>query len=39
MSICWTGRDWFDVMRADVVPLQDDETPTALNVSGESDRK
>lgn len=39
MSISWTGRDWFDVKRADAVSLQDDETPTALNVSGESDRK
>ena len=39
VSISWTGRDWFDVKRGDVVPLQDDETPTALNVSGESDRK
>lgn len=39
VSISWTGRDWFDVKRGDGVPLQDDETPTALNVSGESDRK
>lgn len=39
VSISWTGRDWFDVKRGDVVPLQDDETPTVLNVSGESDRK
>ena len=39
VSICWTGRDWFDVKRGGAVPLQDDETPTALNVSGESDRK
>ncbi len=39
VSISWTGRDWFDVKRGDGVPLQDDETPTALNVSGEGDRK
>ena len=38
VSISWTGRNWFDVKRG-AVPLQDDETPTALNVSGESDRK
>lgn len=39
VSISWTGRDWFDVKKGDDVPLQDDETPTALNVSGESDRR
>lgn len=38
-SICWTGRGWFDVKRGDAVPLRDDETPTALSVSGESDHK
>ncbi|MEW6558951.1 MAG: hypothetical protein AB1412_01960 [Pseudomonadota bacterium] len=39
VSISWTGRDWFEVKRGDGVPLQDDETPTALNVSVERDRK
>lgn len=39
VSISWTGRDWFDVQRADEVPLKDDETPTALKVRDESDRK
>lgn len=39
VSIAWTGRDWFDVKQGDDVPLQDDETPTALNVSGEANRK
>lgn len=39
VSISWTGRDWFDVKRGEAVVLQDDETPTALNVSGDSDRK
>ncbi|MFB1489262.1 MULTISPECIES: hypothetical protein [unclassified Thiocapsa] len=36
VSISWTGRDWFDVKRGDGVPLQNDESPTALNVAGES---
>jgi|GEM_PF-805734 len=39
VSICWTGRGWCDVKRGDAVPLRDDETPTALSVSGESDHK
>ncbi|WP_375757349.1 hypothetical protein [Corallococcus exercitus] len=39
VSISWTGRDWFDVQRADDVPLKDDENPTALHVRDESDRK
>jgi hypothetical protein len=39
VRISWTGRDWFDVKIGGEVPLQDDENPTALNVSGENDRK
>jgi hypothetical protein len=39
VSISWTGRDCFGVQRADDVPLQDDENPTALHVRDESDRK
>ncbi len=39
VRISWTGRDWFDVKRGDEVPLQNDESPAALNVSGESDRR
>jgi hypothetical protein len=39
VRISWTGRDWFDVKRGDEVPLQSDESPAALNVSGESDRR
>ncbi|PTL79234.1 hypothetical protein [Vitiosangium sp. GDMCC 1.1324] len=39
VSISWTGRDWFDVQRADEVLLKDDENPTALHVRDESDRK
>lgn len=39
VRISWAGRDWFDVKRGDEVPLQNDESPAALNVSGESDRK
>ena len=38
VRISWTGRDWFDVKRGDDVPLNDDETPTALHVRGETDR-
>lgn len=39
VRISWTGRDWFDVERGGDVPLQNDESPVALNVSGESDRR
>jgi hypothetical protein len=39
VRISWTGRDWFGVERRDEVPLQNDESPAALNVSGESDRR
>lgn len=39
VRISWTGRDWFDVTRGDEVALQNDESPAALNVSGESDRR
>jgi hypothetical protein len=39
VKISWTGRYWFDVKRGDEVPLQNDEDPAALNVSGESDRR
>jgi hypothetical protein len=39
VSISWTGRDWFDVQRADEVPLKDDENPIALHVRDQSDRK
>lgn len=38
-SIMWTGRDWFDVQRTDEVPLKDDETPNALCVRDQSNRK
>ncbi|RKH29100.1 hypothetical protein D7V77_06945 [Corallococcus sp. CA041A] len=38
-SISWTGRDGFNVTQGDDVPLRDDETPTALNVYDESNRK
>ena len=37
--ISWTGRDWFNVQRADDISLKDDETPAALQVRGEKDRK
>jgi len=36
VNISWTGRDWFNVQRADDVPLNDDETPTALHVCDQS---
>lgn len=36
VRISWTGRDWFDVKRGSEIPLQNDESPTALNVAGES---
>jgi hypothetical protein len=39
VSISWTGRDWFDVKRGDVVPLRDDEIPTALHVRVDSSSK
>src|SRR6202011_1486762 len=39
VSISWTGRDWFDANRGDVVPLRDDEMPTALHVRVESSSK
>jgi hypothetical protein len=39
VSISWTGRDWFNVQRADDVPLKDDESPTALCVRDQSDRE
>ncbi|MGK4007036.1 hypothetical protein WMF31_30720 [Sorangium sp. So ce1036] len=39
VRISWTGRDWFDVRRADDVLLKEDESPTALNVRGENDRR
>jgi hypothetical protein len=39
VSISWTGRDWFDVRRVDDVPLEDAETPTALSVRDQNDRK
>lgn len=39
VRISWTGRDWCDVKRRDDVPLQNDESPAALNVSGDSDRR
>lgn len=39
VSISWTGRDWFDVLRADDVALKDDETPTALRVRDQNERK
>ena len=38
-SISWIGRDWFEVQRADDIPLEDDEYPTALYVRGGSDHK
>lgn len=38
-SISWIGRDWFEVRRADKVPLEDDENPTTLHVRDESDHK
>ncbi|MDE2253369.1 MAG: hypothetical protein KGL42_03760 [Betaproteobacteria bacterium] len=37
VSICWTGRGWFDVKRGDDVPLQDNETPAALDVFREGE--
>jgi hypothetical protein len=39
VSVAWTGRDWLEVQRADDVPLNDDETPSALHVRDQSDRK
>jgi hypothetical protein len=39
VDISWTGRDWFEVKRGDVVPLRDDEMPTALHVRVESSIK
>ncbi|MDA9545186.1 hypothetical protein ACM43_12180 [Bradyrhizobium sp. CCBAU 45321] len=39
VRICWTGRNWLDVKQGDEVPLQNDENPAALNVSGGSDRR
>ncbi|MDP2323218.1 MAG: hypothetical protein Q8N51_04220 [Gammaproteobacteria bacterium] len=39
VRISWTGRDWIDVKQGEDVQLQDGETPNALTVSGESDRK
>ena len=39
VSISWTGRDWFDVQRADEARLKEDENPTALHVRDECDRK
>ena len=39
VSISWTGRDWFDAQRGSDAPLEDNESPTALNVRGERERK
>lgn len=38
-SISWIGRDWFEVQRADEIPLEDNQNPTALHVRDESDHK
>lgn len=38
-SISWIGRDWFEVQRADEIPLENEENPTALHVRDESERK
>lgn len=39
VSLSWTGWDWFDVKRADEIPLNDDESPTALHVRVDGHRK
>ncbi|MBK1718660.1 hypothetical protein [Thiocystis violacea] len=39
VRISWTGGDWFDVKRGSEIPLQNNESPAALNVAGESDRR
>lgn len=39
VGLSWTGRDWLEVQRAEDVPLQDHENPTALYVRDESDRR
>lgn len=38
-SISWIGRDWFEVQRAEEVPLRDGENPSALHVRDENDLK
>ena len=33
VSVCWTGRDWFDVQQGETaVPLKDDDNPISLQV-------
>jgi len=39
VSISWTGREWFNVQRADSFPLRDEENPAGLHVGDQSGRK